>query len=75
MAREAVLLESVVEGLSGHSAGVGTAQTQSRPRTELPAILQSGRWKSTTLGEPLRRAAAGPRRSDEAPLAALQNRE
>ena len=49
MARAAGLLETVVEGLSGHSPRVGAAQDMIAAGIELPAILQAGRWKSTSM--------------------------
>ena len=74
MAREAVLPDAVVEGLSGHSARVGAAQDMIAAGIELPAILQAGRWKSTAMvnryGERLL-----AQRSGAAQLARLQQRE
>ena len=49
MARKADLPESVVRGLSGHSARIGAAQDMIAAGIELPAILQAGRWKSTAM--------------------------
>ncbi len=49
MARRAGLPESVVRGLSGHSARIGAAQDMIAAGIELPAILQAGRWKSTSM--------------------------
>ena len=73
MAREAGLPETVVEGLSGHSARVGAAQDMIAAGIELPAILQAGRWKSTAMvnryGERLL-----AQRSGAAQLARLQDR-
>ena len=73
MAREAGLPETVVEGLSGHSARVGAAQDMIAAGIELPAILQAGRWKSAAMvnryGERLL-----ARRSGAAQLARLQDR-
>ena len=73
MARKAGLPETVVEGLSGHSARVGAAQDMIAAGIELPAILQAGRWKSTAMvnryGERLL-----ARRSGAARLARLQDR-
>ena len=74
MARAARLPEAVVEGLSGHSTRVGAAQDMVAAGIELPAILQAGRWSSTTMvtryGQRLlaQRGAA-------ARLARLQDRE
>ena len=74
MADRAGLPETVVEGLSGHSARVGAAQDMIAAGIELPAILQAGRWKSTAMvnryGERLL-----ARRSGAAQLARLQERE
>ena len=49
MARKAGLSESVVRSLSGHSARVGAAQDMIAAGIELPAIIQAGRWKSTSM--------------------------
>ena len=49
MARRAGLPETVVQGLSGHSARVGAAQDMIAAGIELPAILQAGRWKSSAM--------------------------
>ena len=49
MACKAGLPETVVEGLSGHSARVGAAQDMIAAGIALPAILQAGRWKSTAM--------------------------
>ena len=74
MADRAGLPETVVDGLSGHSARVGAAQDMIAAGIELPAILQAGRWKSTAMvnryGERLL-----ARRSGAAQLARLQERE
>ena len=35
--------------MSGHSTRVGAAQDMIACGIELPAILQAGRWKSTTM--------------------------
>ena len=74
MAHRAGLPETVVQGLSGHSARVGAAQDMIAAGIELPAILQAGRWKSTAMvnryGERLL-----ARRSGAAQLARLQERE
>ena len=74
MAARAGLPETVVQGLSGHSARVGAAQDMIAAGIELPAILQAGRWKSTAMvnryGERLL-----ARRSGVAQLARLQERE
>ena len=69
MAREAGLPETIVGGLSGHSARVGAAQDMVAAGIEMPAILHAGRWKSTAmvnrygerlLAKPQRRRAARP---------------
>ena len=74
MARRAGLPADVVEALSGHSARVGAAQDMVGAGIELPAILQTGRWKTTAMenryGERLL-----ARRSGAARLARLQGRE
>ena len=74
MADRAGLPETVVEGLSGHSARVGAAQDMIAAGIELPAILRAGRWKSTAMvnryGDRLL-----ARRSGAAQLARLQHRE
>ena len=73
MAREAGLPETVVAGLSGHSARVGAAQDMVAASIELPAILHAGRWKSTGMvnryGERLL-----AKRSGAAQLARMQGR-
>ena len=73
MAREADLPETVVAGLSGHSARVGAAQDMVAAGIELPAILHAGRWKSTAMvnryGERLL-----AKRSGAAQLARMQGR-
>ena len=74
MACRAGLPETLVEGLSGHSARVGAAQDMIAAGIELPAILQAGRWKTTSMvnryGERLL-----ARRSGAAQLARLQHRQ
>ena len=74
MARRAGLPEDVVEGLSGHSTRVGATQDMIASGIELPAILQAGRWKTTSMvnryGERLL-----AHRSGAAQLARLQERE
>ena len=74
MARAAGLPDTVVKGLSGHSARVGAAQDMVAAGIELPAILQAGRWKSTAMvnryGERLLASRSGAAR-----LARLQGRE
>ena len=73
MARRAGLPEEVAEALSGHSVRVGAAQDMIAGGIELPAILQAGRRKTTTMvnryGERLL-----ARRSGAAQLARLQRR-
>ena len=74
MACRAELPDALVEGLSGHSARVGAAQDMIAAGIELPAILQAGRWKTTSMvnryGERLL-----ARRSGAAQLARLQERQ
>ena len=73
MARQAGLPDTMVGGLSGHSARVGAAQDMVAAGIELPAILHAGRWKSTAMvnryGERLL-----ARRSGAAQLARMQGR-
>ena len=65
---------ATVDRLSGHSTRVGAAQDMIAYGLELPAILQAGRWKSTSMvnryGDRLL-----PQRSAAAQLARLQSRE
>ena len=74
MARRAGLPPEIADGLSGHSARVGAVQDMVAGGIELPAILQAGRWKTTTMvnryGERLL-----ARRSGAAQLARLQRRQ
>ena len=73
MARQAGMPADVVETLAGHSTRVGAVQDMIACGIELPAILQSGRWKTTRMvhryGERLL-----ARRSGAAQLAERQNR-
>ena len=73
MARRAGLPPDVVDGLSGHSTRVGATQDMIANGIGLPAILQAGRWKTTTMvnryGERLL-----ARRSGAAQLARLLRR-
>ena len=73
MARNAGIPADVVETLAGHSTRVGAVQDMIACGIELPAILQSGRWKTTRMvhryGERLL-----ARRSGAAQLAERQNR-
>ena len=73
MARHAGIPADVVETLAGHSTRVGAVQDMIACGIELPAILQSGRWKTTRMvhryGERLL-----ARRSGAAQLAERQNR-
>ena len=73
MARRAGLGADIVSGLSGHSTRVGAVQDMIASGIELPAILQAGRWKSTSMvnryGERLL-----ARRGGAAQLARLQRR-
>ncbi len=54
MARNAGLGKDIVAGLSGHSTRVGAVQDMIASGIELPAILQAGRWKSTSMVNRLR---------------------
>ena len=73
MARHAGIPAEVVDTLAGHSTRVGAVQDMIACGIELPAILQSGRWKTTRMvqhyGERLL-----ARRSGAAQLAERQNR-
>ena len=73
MARRAGLPGDIVETLAGHSTRVGPVQDMIACGIELPAILQSGRWKTTRMvqryGERLL-----ARRSGAAQLAERQKR-
>ena len=73
MARRAGLPNDVVGTLAGHSTRVGAVQDMIACGIELPAILQSGRWKSARMvqryGERLL-----ARRSGAAQLAERQQR-
>ena len=73
MARRAGLPGDIVDTLAGHSTRVGPVQDMIACGIELPAILQSGRWKTTRMvqryGERLL-----ARRSGAAQLAERQKR-
>ena len=73
MARRAGLPDDIVDTLAGHSTRVGAVQDMIACGIELPAILQSGRWKTTRMvqryGERLL-----ARRSGAAQLAERQKR-
>ena len=73
MARRAGLPDDIVDALAGHSTRVGPVQDMIACGIELPAILQSGRWKTTRMvqryGERLL-----ARRSGAAQLAKRQQR-
>ena len=73
MARRAGLPGDIVDSLAGHSTRVGPVQDMIACGIELPAILQSGRWKTTRMvqryGERLL-----ARRSGAAQLARRQQR-
>ena len=73
MARLAGLPDDIVDNLAGHSTRVGAVQDMVACGIELPAILQSGRWKSARMvqryGERLL-----ARRSGAAQLAERQRR-
>ncbi len=49
MARRAGLPDDFVDSLAGHSTRVGPVQDMIACGIELPAILQSGRWKTTRM--------------------------
>ncbi len=49
MAAAAGLPAEIANRLSGHSARVGAAQDMVANGIELPAIMQAGRWKTTTM--------------------------
>ena len=63
----------VVAAISGHSSRVGAAQDQVRYGVELPAVMQSGGWKSPAM---VARCTArlDARRGGAAKLAMLQKR-
>ena len=73
MARHAGLPDDIVDALAGHSTRVGPVQDMIACGIELPAILQSGRWKTSRMvhryGERLL-----ARRSGAAQLAERQQR-
>ncbi len=73
MARRAGLPGDLVDALAGHSTRIGPVQDMIACGIELPAILQSGRWKTTRMvqryGERLL-----ARRSGAAQLAERQHR-
>lgn len=73
MARRAGLPDDIAETLAGHSTRVGAVQDMIASGIELPAILQSGRWRSARMvqryGERLL-----ARRSGAAQLAERQRR-
>ena len=73
MARRAGLPDDIADQLAGHSTRVGAAQDMIASGIELPAILQSGRWRSARMvqryGERLL-----ARRSGAAQLAERQRR-
>ena len=73
MARRAGLPDDIADTLAGHSTRVGAVQDMIASGIELPAILQSGRWKSARMvqryGERLL-----ARRSGAAQLAERQRR-
>jgi hypothetical protein len=59
--------------ISGHSSRVGAAQDMARHGLELPAIMQSGGWKTATMVARYT-ARLDARRSGAAKLAVLQDR-
>ena len=73
MARHAGLPDDIVDALAGHSTRIGPVQDMIACGIELPAILQSGRWKTPRMvqryGERLL-----ARRSGAAQLAEHQQR-
>ena len=73
MATAAGLNPQVVAGISGHSSRIGAAQDQVRFGVELPAVMQSGGWKSPTMVARYS-AKLDARRGGAAKLAMLQNR-
>ena len=73
MAERAGLPGEVVEGISGHSTRVGAAQDMVASGIEMPAILQSGRWKTTAMVNRYAEHLVA-RRSGAAQLARLQHR-
>ena len=74
MAREAELPGDVVERISGHSTRVGATQDMVAGGIGMAAILHAGRWKTTAMVNPLRRAApcAAKRRSAACPSSAAR---
>ena len=73
MATAAGLKPAEVARVSGHSSRVGAAQDMVRIGLELPAIMQSGRWKTAEMvARYTRRLDA--RRSGAAKLAVAQDR-
>ena len=73
MATAAGLEPGLVAAISGHSSRVGAAQDQVRYGVELPAVMQSGGWKSPAMVARYT-ARLDARRSGAAKLAMLQNR-
>jgi hypothetical protein len=49
MARRAGLSAEAIDRISGHSTRVGAAQDMLRYGEQLPAIMQTGRWKTTFM--------------------------
>ena len=74
MARDADLPAEVVEHISGHSTRVGATQDMVSGGIAMAAIMNAGRWKTTTM---VHRYAEHllARRSGAAQLARLQHRE
>ena len=74
MARDADLPAEVVEHISGHSTRVGATQDMVSGGIGMAAIMNAGRWKTTTM---VHRYAEHllARRSGAAQLARLQHRE
>jgi integrase len=73
MATAAGLEAGLVAAISGHSSRVGAAQDQVRYGVELPAVMQSGGWKSPAMVARYT-ARLDARRGGAAKLAMLQNR-
>ena len=73
MAEQAGLPAALVCSISGHSTRVGAAQDMTQAGVALPAVMQSGGWKSPEMvGRYTRRLEA--RRGGAAQLAELQKR-
>ena len=73
MARRAEIPDDIADTLAGHSTRVGAVQDMIACGIELPAILQSGRWKSARMVQRYGERLAA-RRSGAAQLAERQRR-